>query len=113
MRYNHNMNTLFICSKNKLRSPTAENVARQLGFEADSAGLAPDAIQILSTEQVRWADIIFVMETRHKLKLNQKYSKHIRNKKIVVLDILDNYQYMQPELVKLLEEKLPKFLKNK
>ena len=60
------MNALFICSKNKLRSPTAQHVAMQMGIEADSAGLAPDAIQILEPSQIEWADIIFVMEAKHK-----------------------------------------------
>jgi predicted protein tyrosine phosphatase len=105
------MNALFICSKNKLRSPTAEHVARQMGVEADSAGLAPEAIQVLHPDQLRWADTIFVMEARHKSKLTQKYSKYLKDKKIITLGILDNYDYMQPELIEILEQRLPQFLK--
>jgi predicted protein tyrosine phosphatase len=54
---------LFICSQNRLRSPTAETVfAAWPNVETDSAGLAPDATVCLSSEQIAWADIIFVME---------------------------------------------------
>ena len=104
------MNALFICTKNKLRSPTAENVARAMGVEADSAGLAPEAIQYLQPEQIRWADTIFVMESKHKSKLTKKYSKYLKDKKIIVLGILDNYEYMQPELIDIFEKILPQFL---
>ena len=107
------MNALFICSKNKLRSPTAEHVATQMGVEADSAGLAPDATQVLHSDQLIWADTIFVMESRHKSKLTQKYSKYLKDKKIITLNILDNYDYMQPELIEILEKRLPQFLKVK
>jgi len=105
------MNALFICSKNKLRSPTAEHVAREMGVEADSAGLAPEAIQVLESEQIQWADTIFVMEQSHKKKLNSKFSTHLKGKNIVVLGIPDDYEYMQPELIDILEKKLPQFLK--
>ena len=57
---------LFLCSRNRLRSPTAEAVfAAWPGVETDSAGLAPDADTRLSAEQLEWADIVFVMERAH------------------------------------------------
>jgi predicted protein tyrosine phosphatase len=56
---------LFICSRNRLRSPTAETVfANWPEVETDSAGLAPDAEVPLSSEQLEWADLVFVMERR-------------------------------------------------
>ena len=52
-------NLLFVCSANRLRSPTAEQVfSTWPGVETDSAGLNASAEQQLSTEQVEWADII-------------------------------------------------------
>lgn len=46
---------LFICSRNRLRSPTAERLfADWPGVESDSAGLASDAEVPLSAEQVEW-----------------------------------------------------------
>lgn len=98
---------LFICSRNRLRSPTAEHVfGRLLDFETDSAGLAPDADFPLSSDQVEWADLIFVMEKRHRSQLNRRFKRYLSGKKVVCLDIQDNYQFMQPELVSLLEKRV-------
>ncbi|RQT07466.1 low molecular weight protein tyrosine phosphatase family protein [Burkholderia contaminans] len=97
---------LFICSRNRLRSPTAEAVfAAWPGVETDSAGLAPDADTRVSAEQLDWADVVFVMERAHKARLAAQFGAHLRDKKIVCLDIPDRYAYMQPELVTLLERK--------
>lgn len=107
------MNVLCICSRNKLRSPTAEFVANQFdGVYADSAGLASDAVVVLSVDQVKEADLIFVMEKQHLKKLKSKFSKYLNDKKIITLDIADNYEYMQPELIEILEKKLTPYLKN-
>ncbi|CAB3971781.1 phosphotyrosine protein phosphatase [Burkholderia sp. AU31652] len=97
---------LFLCSRNRLRSPTAEAVfAAWPGVETDSAGLAPDADTRVSAEQLDWADVVFVMERAHKARLAAQFGAHLRDKKIVCLDIPDRYAYMQPELVTLLERK--------
>lgn len=105
-------NLLFICSQNKLRSPTAEHVfAKWQDFETDSAGLNNDAEVQLSREQIEWADIIFVMEKAHRNKLSRRFRKHLNGKRVVCLDIPDNYEYMDPELVKLLETKVGRLLR--
>ncbi|KWE37718.1 low molecular weight protein tyrosine phosphatase family protein [Burkholderia territorii] len=103
---------LFICSRNRLRSPTAEAVfGAWPGVEADSAGLAPDANTRLSAEQLEWAEIVFVMERAHKAKLLARYGTRLKHKKIVCLDIPDRYAYMQPELIALLERKAGPWLR--
>ncbi len=100
------MRVLFLCSKNKLRSPTAEHVfAGHPGLDVDSAGLSRDAEIRLSDDQIHRADLIFVMERSHRSKLNQKYGHALRGKKVVVLGIPDNYQFMDEELIELLERK--------
>ncbi|RQT09060.1 low molecular weight protein tyrosine phosphatase family protein [Burkholderia contaminans] len=97
---------LFLCSRNRLRSPTAEAVfAAWPGVETDSAGLAPDADTRVSAEQLDWADVVFVMERAHQARLAAQFGAHLRHKKVVCLDIPDRYAYMQPELVTLLERK--------
>jgi len=66
-------NVLFVCSANRLRSPTAEQVfSTWQGIETDSAGISNGAAVLLSVEQVEWADIIFVMEKTHRNKLNRE-----------------------------------------
>ncbi len=104
---------LFICSQNRLRSPTAEVVFSEYeGVETDSAGLNKGAEIPLSSEAIAWADLIFVMEKDHKQKLSQKFKPYVKNKKIICLDIPDNYEYMQPELIALLKKKVLPFLRN-
>jgi predicted protein tyrosine phosphatase len=107
------MRALFICSRNRLRSPTAEKVFSDWhGVETDSAGLAPDAVTLVSTEQVVWAEIIFVMERAHKIKLTKKFGTSLKGKRIVCLDIPDKYGYMQAELIAVLERKVGNFLRS-
>jgi predicted protein tyrosine phosphatase len=103
---------LFICSQNRLRSPTAEQVfSTWPGVETDSAGLGGDANVPLSPEQIAWADIIFVMEKTHRSRLGGKFRRYLNGKRVICLDIPDDYDYMQPELVKLLEAKAGPFLR--
>ncbi|QBE64395.1 low molecular weight protein tyrosine phosphatase family protein [Pseudoduganella lutea] len=105
-------NALFICSQNRLRSPTAEQVfASWPGVETDSAGLGGDATVPLSSEQIAWADIIFVMEKAHRTRLSSRFKRYLNGKRVICLDIPDDYDYMQPELVAILEIKAGKFLR--
>jgi predicted protein tyrosine phosphatase len=102
-----NLKLLFVCGKNMLRSPTAEMIfAEYAGLEVDSAGVDRDAENPLGIEAIQWADIIFVMEKTHLRKLRTKFQSELHNKRIICLDIPDNYEYMQPELVALLEKKV-------
>ncbi len=98
--------TLFICGKNQLRSPTAKQIfADDAHTETDSAGVSNDAEVVVSSEQIEWADVIFVMEA-HRRKLNQRYARLLRDKRIICLDIPDHYQYMQAELIEQLKRKV-------
>jgi len=104
-------NVLFICSQNKLRSPTAEQVfASYPGVECSSAGLNHDAENPVTGELLEWAELIFVMEKAHRRKLTSKFRKNIKGQCIVCLDIPDNYAFMEPALVRLLREKVSRYL---
>ena len=81
------------------------------GIECDSAGLHESANVYLSPEQLLWADIVFVMEKAHRNKLSRKFKRHLDGKKVIVLGIPDEYDYMDPVLVHLLEQKVTPFLK--
>jgi predicted protein tyrosine phosphatase len=103
---------LFICGANKLRSPTAEHIfAKFPNIETDSAGLNADADQRVSSEQIEWADITFVMEKSMRVKLAKQFRKYLNTKRVISLDIPDKYTFMQPELVALLEKKVTPLLK--
>jgi len=102
---------LFICSQNKLRSPTAEHVfAQEPGLEVLSAGTNNDAINPITPELIEWADKIFVMESAHRTKLQKRFKSHLKGKNIICLGIPDNYEYLDPDLVKILKQKVPQFL---
>jgi predicted protein tyrosine phosphatase/GNAT superfamily N-acetyltransferase len=102
---------LFIRSQNRLRSPTAERVfSTHTGLEVDSAGLNHDAINPLAPEMLEWADIVFVMERAHRNKLQKKFRKLINGKRIVCLDIPDEYEFMDPVLIRILKARVPRFL---
>ncbi|MBR0705340.1 low molecular weight protein tyrosine phosphatase family protein [Bradyrhizobium liaoningense] len=105
-------NVLFVCSANRLRSPTAEQVfSTWPGIETDSAGISNDADVLLSTEQIEWADIIFVMEKAHRNKLNRKFRSSLNNKRVICLDIPDDYEFMDPVLVRILENRAGRYLR--
>lgn len=98
---------LFICSQNRMRSPTAEQVfARHPGIECASAGLNRGADNPLTPELVEWAELIFVMERHHKMELSVRFKRHLGGKRIICLDIPDNYPYMDPALIALLESRV-------
>lgn len=102
---------LFICSRNQWRSPTAERVLRSHpDYQARSAGTSPNARSTVSPSMIQWADIIFVMETKHKDRLQARFSKLLKHKALHVLDIPDDYQFMDPELVSIFEECLFDYL---
>ena len=103
---------LFVCSQNRLRSPTAEQVfSAYPGIETASAGLNNDAESPLTPELVEWADIIFVMERAHRTKLSRQFGRHLGKARVVCLDIPDRYRFMDPALIRLLEAKVPRFLR--
>jgi predicted protein tyrosine phosphatase len=102
---------LFVCSQNRLRSPTAEAVfSKWEGVEVASCGLNHDADTPVSAELVEWADIIFVMEKAHRNKLNAKFKRFLAQKRVVCLDIPDEFEYMDPTLISLLQAKVSKHL---
>ena len=102
---------LFICSQNRLRSPTAEQVFSSWeGIEVASAGLNSDADTVVTPESLEWAAVIFVMEKSHRNKLSKKFRAHLNGKRIICLNIPDEFQFMDPGLVKLLKARVPQYL---
>ncbi|MCD9085366.1 low molecular weight protein tyrosine phosphatase family protein [Stenotrophomonas sp. SY1] len=105
-------NVLFVCSQNRLRSPTAEQVfADWPGIETASAGLKPDAEVPVTPELLQWADLIMVMEPVHKRRLVERFQPWLRDKRVVSLGIADDYDFMAPALVQLLKQKVPPLLR--
>ncbi len=97
------MNVLFICSQNKWRSPTGESVYRRYdGVTTRSAGTSSKARRQLNVSDIRWADLIFVMEEMHFSRIRANFRSDVEHKAVYVLDIPDDYEFMDPELVDLI-----------
>lgn len=104
-------NILFVCSQNRLRSPTAEQVfSSRPDLEVASAGTNNDADNPLSSELVAWADVIVVMEKTHRTKVQKRFRASLKGKKLICLDIPDEFAFMDPALVKLLQARLARHL---
>ena len=102
---------LFVCSQNRLRSPTAEQVfSRRCDIEVGSAGTNNDAENPLTAEMVQWADVIVVMERTHRSNVQGRFRRVLNGKRIICLDIPDNYDFMDEGLVRLLEARMSRHL---
>ena len=99
------MKALFICNQNQHRSKTAEELFKDL-FETKSAGLFNK--NPVTKNQLEWADTIIVMEDFQRTELSKRFPLHYMKKRIVSLEIPDNYHYRQPELVSILKTRVGK-----
>jgi predicted protein tyrosine phosphatase len=87
-----NQNFLFVCSRNHWRSLTAETIFKNIqGISVKSAGTEPSARIRINSKMIERADLIFVMEAKHKIRLKENFPGEIQHKKIIVLDIPDEY----------------------
>lgn len=97
-------NILFVCSKNQWRSPTAEAIYRgDDRISVRSRGTARSAVQAIRSADIVWADAILVMEDKHRHRILADYPGESKFKPLHVLDIPDDYQFMDDELVNLIK----------
>jgi predicted protein tyrosine phosphatase len=90
-----------------MRSLTAERIfAGRPGYEVRSAGTQPDARIAVTEGHLRWADIVFAMEKSHIARLRGKFGEALNGKRVVALQIPDDYHLMQEELIEELEAKV-------
>lgn len=102
-------NLLFICNKNQWRSPTAELLFKGHPLHsARSAGTSDKARIKLNQKLLDWADVVFVMEYKHRDIIKQHFDT--RHKQLIVLNIEDDYQFNDPELITVLKAGLAEWL---
>jgi predicted protein tyrosine phosphatase len=102
---------LFVCSRNRRRSLTAETIFREdPALDVRSAGTEDGARIKVTAGHLGWADVVIVMEKRHKERLQQKYPDAMTGKKCVCLFIDDDFEFMEPELVSRLREGMKEHL---
>lgn len=98
---------LFVCSKNKWRSRTAETIFKnKAGLHVRSAGTERSAQVRLTHKLIEWAEVIFVMENKHKTRIQKSFRDVLENQELVVLDIPDIYPYMDETLIEILENSI-------
>lgn len=102
---------LFVCSRNKRRSLTAEKwLDGYDGLEVRSAGTQPQARVALTAGLIGWADVIFWMEKSHLNRARERFAAEIDAAENVVLHIPDDFEFMQTELIEELRAKLDDYL---
>lgn len=100
------LNILFICTVNRMRSATAERIyAGDERFNVDSAGTDKTAAVQVDEYQLEWADYVIVMEKMHRNKIRQMFPELYQKKRIICLYIPDEYDFMEPALIDLLQRK--------
>jgi len=105
------VNILFVCSRNKWRSRTAETIFKNNQQHiVKSAGTENEARIRVTEKLVNWADLIFVMEKKHKTRLENKFGSLLDSKEVITLDIQDDYKYMDPELIEILKTSVIPYL---
>jgi len=104
VKFRYKSKILFICNQNQNRSKTAEELFRKI-FETKSAGLFNE--KPVKKNQIEWADLIIVMEKFQIEELIKRFPKESFKKRILSINIPDIYVYKQPELIEILNKKLP------
>jgi predicted protein tyrosine phosphatase len=100
------MRVLFVCHLNRKRSATAERIFDKDGaLEVRSAGTAEDALVRVNSRMLDWADIVFTMDPGQQRDLSRMFPAHPALDRIVCLDIADQYEFLDPELIRLLRER--------
>lgn len=105
------MKLLFLCSQNKRRSLTAEKIFDGYnGHEARSAGTESNSRIKVTPGLLGWADVIFCMEKKHMRRIKDKYSDAILGKKVICLNISDDFEFMDEELQEMLKSYVEEYI---
>ena len=104
-------NILVVCGRNKRRSRTAEFIFKNdMRFHIRSVGLSPKSERKVKEKDILWADIIFVMEQGQGARITGTY-RHLSLPPMEVLHIEDEYDYLEPELIEMLQDRINSSLK--
>jgi len=99
-------NILVVCGRNKKRSRTAEHIFKNDDrFNIRSAGLSPQSDRKITENDLTWANLVFVMDAGQRTRIWEQF-RHLELSDIEVLDIPDDYEFMDEELVDLLSDRM-------
>jgi predicted protein tyrosine phosphatase len=98
---------LFVCRLNRHRSATAERLfCKRPDLDVRSAGTSEDAMVRVNDRMLEWADVIFAMDDEERNNLKRMFPDHPALARVACLDIPDVFPFNDPELVRLLEERV-------
>lgn len=97
---------LCVCSAGLLRSPTIAWVLSNKGYNTRAVGMHDYALAQIDEVFITWADKVVCVDEGHAEEIRRKYALILDEKDIDVLHIPDIYGFRNPELVKIVEEKL-------
>jgi predicted protein tyrosine phosphatase len=103
------MKILFICSKNKVRSVTAEKVYQRVsGLQVRSRGTDASARIRVGEGDIGWAEMILCFERRNFVDLKARFGEEVlEGKEIHILDIRNErneYSILSAKLVSKIKE---------
>lgn len=105
--------TLFVCARNRWRSPTAERVFRNdMRLSVRACGLSAKSPRTLRSDDLIWADVVFVMESKHGTRIRSEFRDALGGTPLHVLEIPDDYEFMDPELVELLTDRVEQYFRD-
>ena len=107
------MNVVFVCTMNKMRSATAEVVARAEWpeWEYRSCGTDKTATVPMSDEMFQWADMVVYMEKEHKNKAEKKCKSAKTVKSKIVMGVPDEFDYMDVEFIKVFKSRFENYVR--
>jgi predicted protein tyrosine phosphatase len=104
---------LFVCHLNRVRSATAERLfCKRSDLDVRSAGVASDAMVRVNARMLDWADMVITMDEGQRRALQQMFPEHPALPRVVCLQIPDEFTFLQPELVVLLQERVTPLISN-
>ena len=96
---------LFVCGRNKWRSPTAVRIYRNdPRVSVRSAGVGEKARRKISEADLDWADLVLVMERKYARRIQAQFRFRDSFPPMECLDIPDDYEFMEEELVTLIRD---------
>lgn len=98
-----NLNILFVCEGNNVRSPTFENWFKENRpqYNVKSAGTRSYSSVVLTKDLLHWADVVYVMDLGQEMFVQRVFPEFL--KKVVVVGCDDQYVGGSTELISLIE----------
>ena len=107
----HPRRVLFLCRLNQRRSATAERIfCKRNDLDVRSAGTDADALVRVNARMLEWADVIFTMDQLQREALTRMFPEDPALDRVVCLDIADEFTFLDPQLVSMLEAKVSQHL---